>query len=289
MSIARTGGNVGINTTAPAEQLHVEGNLRIGTTSPSINSNTDHLRMMYGVRANDTSYEWFGFYSGTTRQGIILYDGSWSGANSSTDEFSITAENGNKLTLNTNGDHISLNPDGTGDVGIRTLTPLSDLDIRQTGGSAGAQQTGGINLANGVYHWRMYNSSNFVRWNYSSNSGATYTAMAYINPTNGSWNQLSDASMKNSIKPLENVIDKVMRLKPVDYKYNHNTEKDPRSTGFLAQEVQEIFPAFVSHEEGEPLLGIDYSQFGVIAIKAIQEQQAEINELKALVMQLLEN
>ncbi len=123
------GTNVGINTTSPGERLHVSGNIRVGGGTNAINSEDDDIRFHYGVRADDTSYEWVGFYSGTTRQGIILYDGSWSGANSSTDEFSITAENGNKLTLNTDGDHIALMPDGTGNVGIGTLSPTAKLQV----------------------------------------------------------------------------------------------------------------------------------------------------------------
>lgn len=104
-----------------------------------VNTGSDHLEFMRN-RADDTSYEWMGFYSGSTRQGIILYDGSWSGANSSTDEFSITAEAGNKLTLNTDGDDIALMPDGSGNVGINTMDPLGKLHVR--GGKTFMNQLG---------------------------------------------------------------------------------------------------------------------------------------------------
>lgn len=124
------GTNVGINTTSPGERLHVSGNLRLGGGTNGINSEDDDIRLHYGgLRSDDTSYEWVGFYSGTTRQGIILYDGAWTGANNTTDEFSITAENNNKLTLNTTGDHIALMPDGNYNVGIGTLTPAATLEV----------------------------------------------------------------------------------------------------------------------------------------------------------------
>jgi len=122
-----TQGDVGVGIAAPLEKLHVNGNLRVASI---INSSSDHLSLMYGVRSNDNSYEWTGFYSGTTRQGIILYDGSWGGANSLTNEFGITAENGNKLTLNTTGNSdVALMPDGTGKVGILTTSPTAELTV----------------------------------------------------------------------------------------------------------------------------------------------------------------
>ena len=121
-------GSLGIGTAGPGELLHVAGNIRVGGAY-AINSESDHLSLMYGVRADDASYEWTGFYSGTTRQGIILYDGAWSGANNVTNEFGITAENGNLLTLNTSGNHIALMPDGSGNVGVGTLSPGFKLHV----------------------------------------------------------------------------------------------------------------------------------------------------------------
>lgn len=126
----RLNGNVGIGSSSPSEKLHVIGDIR--TSTGEVNSGTNNISLMKGVRSNDNSYEWVGFYSGTTRQGIILYDGAWSGANNSSDEFSITAENGNRLTLNTTGDHIALMPDGSGKVGIGTISPSYPLHVTRT-------------------------------------------------------------------------------------------------------------------------------------------------------------
>ncbi len=105
--------------------------------------------------------------------------------------------------------------------------------------------------------------------------------MAYVSALDGSWNQVSDASMKRDITPIESVLKKVLLLRPVTYFYKHNTAKDARSIGFLAQEAAEIFPNTVSKEDEGDLLGINYASYSVIAIKAIQEQQKIIEQQSA--------
>lgn len=116
-----------------AGDITANGGLRTG--SGRITSNYyGALLLGEGDRSDDDNYEWTGFYSGPSRQGIILYDGAWSGANNLTNEFSISAENGNKLTLNTQGPDIALMPKG-GNVGINTVSPSARLDI--VGGGAG--------------------------------------------------------------------------------------------------------------------------------------------------------
>ncbi|MBI1289422.1 MAG: hypothetical protein GC178_17785 [Flavobacteriales bacterium] len=134
-------GNVGIGTSTPAEKLHVNGSLRV--EDGEVNSGTDHLSLMQGVRSDDNSYEWIGFYSGSTRQGIILYDGAWTGANNIPNEFSITAENSNILTLNTNGNHIALMPDGGGNVGVATTSPGYKFDVNGNARVVGGLYTQG--------------------------------------------------------------------------------------------------------------------------------------------------
>jgi len=119
------GDNLGNHTATTA--LNMAGNAI--NNAIQINSNGDHIEFM-GNRTDDNSYEWMGYYSGVTRQGIILYDGAWTGANNVTNEFSITSENNNLLTLNTSGNaHIALMPKGTGNVGIGTLAPGSKMEV----------------------------------------------------------------------------------------------------------------------------------------------------------------
>jgi hypothetical protein len=54
--------------------------------------------------------------------------------------------------------------------------------------------------------------------------------------------------------------------------------------GVLAHELQEVLPYAVNGvKDGEQMQGVDYSKIVPVLVKAIQEQQTQINELKALI------
>ena len=57
--------------------------------------------------------------------------------------------------------------------------------------------------------------------------------------------------------------------------YHYRADKtSKRCFGLIAQNVQRYFPEIIStFDTKENLLGLDYSKTGVLAIKAIQEQQ----------------
>ena len=51
----------------------------------------------------------------------------------------------------------------------------------------------------------------------------------------------------------------------------------PRQIGTSAQKVQELFPEIVS---GEEKLSVDYSKLAVVALAAIKELTAKVEELQ---------
>ncbi len=160
-------------------------------------------------------------------------------------------------------------------VGINNAMPLTDLHIIQYTDN-GADKVRGIRLQRSVNtnHWRtLIDPSNNYVFEYNN---ALYT---YINPTTGAYINPSDARLKKDITPLGNMLDKVMALTPKKFHYKTNKGGDPLSWGFIAQDVQKIFPEFIDVKD-DGYLGIAYSNFSIVAIKAIQEQQTEIEELK---------
>lgn len=158
--------------------------------------------------------------------------------------------------------------------------PDTDLHIRQsqqsiTGGS------GGIKFERSdddTDYWRVFHSGIYFSFNLQG------SRVAYVN-TNGSWTVDSDRTLKKSIYDMRPTLDRVMQMRPVTYQYIEQEDNAQRTIGFIAQEVQPLFPEMVTTgEDGK--LGMAYSYAGVIAIKAIQEQQEIIdNQKKQLTFQ----
>jgi hypothetical protein len=108
---------------------------------------------------------------------------------------------------------------------------------------------------------------------------------------------LSDVNAKTDIKDLPDSKSKLLVLRPVSYKlkpkFKGNEKADAKiaeqaakdQLGLIAQEVQEVFPEIVSERE-DGTLGIRYTELIPVLIKAVQEQQAEINDLKARIEKL---
>ena len=121
----------------------------------------------------------------------------------------------------------------------------------------------------------------------------------------------SDEQLKTHITPQADALNKIMGLKPATYKYRSGTPysfTDKIHHGFLAQDVEEIFPELVENIKmptdptpekmaSSPVVefkGIDYTGMISILTGAIQElntsltakiaaQAAEIEELHKLI------
>lgn len=94
----------------------------------------------------------------------------------------------------------------------------------------------------------------------------------------------SDRKLKENIRPLEDdTLNKVLQLKPT--RFTLKSDKDKKEQiGFIAQEVEEVFPEFVvslTDKDKEETKYLDYMKLTSILCKAIQEQQKKIEELES--------
>lgn len=103
----------------------------------------------------------------------------------------------------------------------------------------------------------------------------------------------SDKRIKTNILDITNGIEKVKSLRPVDFEWLESVNPNDvrkRSFGFIADDVQEVFPQLVfekSRHDIEDFKHLDYQSFHALSIKAIQEliysveiMQEKITELE---------
>ena len=156
----------------------------------------------------------------------------------------------------------------------------------------------------GLYADAFGGSNNYAI--YGKNSSSTGTVYAGYFSGNvhitGTLSPPSDERLKEDIQALDrrSIISKIMQLRPVSYNYRRGEYgemnlREGKQYGLLAQEVEAIFPEFVSEhvhpgsidEDGSrrgddiTYKGVSYLDLIPLLITAIQEQQAEIDALKA--------
>jgi hypothetical protein len=116
------------------------------------------------------------------------------------------------------------------------------------------------------------------------------TKVGVFDPDNGQYHALSDYRFKKNITNLGNILEKVTQLKPSTYQFNQD-KGYTKAIGFIAQDVAQLFPELVEIQEGngyDDLHLLDYNGFGVLAIKAIQEQQVIIQDQASKITSLEE-
>jgi hypothetical protein len=102
----------------------------------------------------------------------------------------------------------------------------------------------------------------------SNGNGATLTLA-------GVWTNASDRTKKKNIQPINYGLETILKLNPVQY--NWKSEDNLHDIGFIAQEVKNLVPEIVYGEEGE--MTLSYGQITAILVKAIQQQQKQIEYL----------
>ena len=158
-----------------------------------------------------------------------------------------------------------------------SLTPFG-FDISVGGASPS-------NLTFGIYQTPDGTSFNqFLGLDASGNlsiAGGTATK-----PGGGSWSAPSDARLKRDIQPLNHMLDRLLQLRGVTFEYKQpdNSLHPPgRHTGFIAQEVRQVFPDWVG-QTPDGYLTVGPKGFEAMTVEALRElrseKDAEIAELR---------
>ncbi|MDD3531309.1 MAG: DUF5011 domain-containing protein [Candidatus Pacebacteria bacterium] len=98
------------------------------------------------------------------------------------------------------------------------------------------------------------------------------TGSCYVNPNNAFTGCTSDARLKNVIAHLPSTLAEIGTLDPVTYSWKSDNLDTPH-TGFLAQDVQKIFPDLVM-EGADGYLALNYAGLVPYLVKGVQELNA---------------
>ena len=109
---------------------------------------------------------------------------------------------------------------------------------------------------------------------YSSSTKFTFDSTTGNMVVGGTVTANSDERLKENVKTIENALSKVMSLRGVEFDYKEN---GIHSLGFIAQEVEEIFPDLVIGNEPK---SVAYQNFVAILVEAIKELKNEVDNLK---------
>jgi hypothetical protein len=183
------------------------------------------------------------------------------------------------LTLNI----VNNNARFSGKIGIKT-DPSYDLHINSSDYTAGYITTSYpgctafevIASSNSAGTWALYSFATTAGYA-GYFSGNVYCSGAYLP---------SDEKLKENIKPLNNGLDKIMKLdvKTFDFRTSEFPELNlpaDRQNGFLAQNIESVFPELVKFnpakkEQPVEFKAVNYTGIIPVLAEAIQEQQKQM-------------
>ena len=280
------GGNVGVGTTTPSIT-----NYGIEFSVSGINkaAEPEGIINIQGNRTSDSNIGGINFWNSSTFIAQIV--AARSGANNSGDLRFTTVNSG------TSGERMRITSDGAVLVGA-TGTPSSSISgiALQNPRTLGPTLFSSGNVSDSRTFIQFINANGVVGSISTSGSSTSF-------------NTSSDYRLKENVKPIENALFKLQKLKPCTFNFIADAEEE--IIGFLAHEVQEVIPQAVNgekdavkieqievspaelDEEGNVITeavieeqevpvyqGIDHSKLVPLLVAAIQELKTEIDSLK---------
>ena len=255
-------GKIGMGTISPGSKLQVAGEIRVADGNKATPS--------YSF-ANDPDTGMFSDLANTLRFGT--------GANTR-----MTIEPSGEVGINTTGPSAALH--------LRALT-TNGVPFKLEGDSNTTVEQMLIITS------KAYNSTdawyNLVTQAGDGSGGATNTCIIErdgdLRNKNNSYGQISDSRLKENIIDATPKLEDVMKVKVKNFNF---IGEDLKQIGVVAQELEEVFPGLVKEEkqpdvngeEGGIYKSVKYSVLVPILVKAMQEQQEIIEDLKTRITKL---
>jgi hypothetical protein len=276
--------------------LDASGNLGVGTTSPSTRFSLgggigqklsvydlSNIRSGFGVDMGGSSYELSIFSGYNGGNGTITFGGLNTATNTYTERARIDSSGNLLVNITTPSARL-----GNSQLLVNGLissvtgsTPNAAMNGQVAfGGSTGSPMAGRVFFGdNSGWEWEwgpITAAPAYIRRFVFTDTGFAYNS-------SGTWGTISDGRLKENIVDATPKLDDLMQLRVRNF--NFIAEPGKKQIGFVAQEVEDIFPGLVDNskpdEEGNSSKSVKTTVLIPILVKAIQEQQAIIEQLKA--------
>ena len=254
-------GNVGIGTTTPITKLHLISAL--GTDAFAIGETGSNQRFRIGqesgytgnyINSTNIDLKLIAYRDGGTGGNIVFYTSPNSTPNQS-------------MAITSNGDVL-----------IGAITNPFSSKVVSTGAIFADRfrinDTGG-----GFVTLEMENSTRW-RINYLGRFGG-YGAGTLTTDASGNISASSDRSLKDIIKPIENVLENIMDFEPVYFKWNNKTDLDKENVymSTIAQSIQKHYPDAVGKMPNGTLTVQDRAVTAIL-VQAIKELTEKVKTLE---------
>ena len=165
------------------------------------------------------------------------------------------------------------NPDDGGNTDIslmnRTDRGYNLVSVPGTAGAAGSFAIGEVDArTSGV---------GFVNRLFIAPNGDFSVSANAFKPGGGAWAVSSDARLKSDVAPLAGSLDRLLQLRGVNFNYRADAPQeliaDGPQIGFIAQEVEQVFPQWISAMKGYKTVSI--KGFEALTVEALRELRGE--------------
>jgi hypothetical protein len=253
-----------------AEVMRIDssGNVGIGTSSPLSNS----LTLASKIVAMTTGYG-MSWNSGTTQ--LVGYD---------TNILQFITSSAERMRIDSSGNLLVGTTSSVtgGRSAFWSSTAAAAAEFRVNAGSSDATQAVTI-IKNSTT-----NSTAQVLMNFTVNNGNTGAGQINCNGASAAaFGTFSDERLKENIESLPSQLQNICSLRPVEFNYIES-EGGGHQIGFIAQEMQTVYPDAVGERQDGMLTVTGWSKTEARLVAAIQELKAivdaqaiEIAELKA--------
>ncbi|MCH8210312.1 MAG: tail fiber domain-containing protein [Planctomycetes bacterium] len=245
----------------------------------------------YASRTSGANYGVYGLTKSTTGRGVYGYANASSGTN-----YGVYGR--------------TLSPTGRGVYGLASATSGINYGVyAQTNSTSGrgvfgkATATSGINF--GGYFQTASTTGQGVFGFASATSGVNYGVFGTTaSPsgygvysagdvcTTGAYLNCSDARFKENVQPLTDSLEKVLKLRGVQFDWKrdefpeHRFSQD-RQVGFVAQEVAKVLPELVSGGDGDQeFYSVSYVGLVPVLVEAIKELNGHVQQRDAQITEL---